>query len=143
MPDSSPFPASFTVKGFQKNHRALQKDEFSKKKSCRSKAPTPHNKAKSSQQSNSFIFKRAGPVKAIPKTETKRKENPETTEHPSFSSLIEKILNNIKLSHHIHKLKTLSNMSNEGSRNSKVNALQKQDIQILISLCISSLDPVQ
>lgn len=75
MPNSSSRLASFAAKGFQKNHRAFQKDEFSKK-SRRSKALTQPSEAKSSQQSNSFTFKRAGPVKAIPKTETKRKSKP-------------------------------------------------------------------
>lgn len=86
MLNSSPCPASFAAKGFQKNHRAFQKDKFSKKKCCRSKAPTQPSETKSCPQSNSFIFKRSGPMKAIPKTETKRKASPETAEHPFLLS---------------------------------------------------------
>lgn len=37
----------------------------------------------------------------------------------------------VKLDQHVHKLEILSNLSNEGSRNGKVSAQPKQDIQSL------------
>lgn len=59
------------------------------------------------------------------KQKQRENESPETTEHLSFSNLVEVILNASKLNHHIHKLETLSNLSNVESRNDKMNAQQK------------------
>lgn len=66
-------------------------------------------------------------MKATQQQKQKQKENEsrETTEHLSFSNLAETILNASRLDHHIHKLETLSNLSNEESRNDKMNAQQK------------------